>query len=195
MPISQLALMFFLVTNPIGNSPAILALIKDFDVRHQQRILFREGLSALAIAVFFQYFGEYFLGFLKVEPYSLTLCGGILLSLTAINMIFSLGKPVESKIMKQEPVIVPIATPLLSGPGLLTIIMLNSAAEHDNFKITSALLIAWVGIMFILFIAPYLQTLLGKRGLGALEQIMGMVLGLIGMEMLLTGISAFLKTL
>jgi len=50
-----LALTFFLVANPIGNSPAIIALVKDFDLKQQKRILYREAIFALLLALFFQY--------------------------------------------------------------------------------------------------------------------------------------------
>lgn len=195
MPIHELALMFFLITNPLGNSPLVLAMIKDFPLKRQKQIMLREGLIALVIALFFQFFGEYFLSFLGIQLYSLSLCGGVILLLTAFKMIFSLKDEAATAEIPKEPLIVPIATPILTGPGLMTIIMIYATKEANTLKITSALLLAWVGILLTLYTAPYLQKIFGKRGMVALEQIMGMVLAFFAIELLLTGTGNFIKTL
>lgn len=93
--------------------------------------------------------------------------------------------------LKQEPFFVPIATPILSGPGLLAIIMLTAKLEQNNLKITLAILLAWLGVFVVMVGAPYLQRLLGKRGLLALEQVMGMILALIAMQMVVRGLTLF----
>ncbi len=193
--IFPIALTFFLVTNPIGNSPTILALLKDFDFPAQKRIMLREGFIALLIALFFQYLGEHFLSLLSIKNFAVTLCGAILLFIVALHMIFSLSEPPETASLKQEPFIVPIATPLLSGPGLLTIIMLKSHLEQSNLHITLSILLAWVGVIGIMAVAPYLQKLFGKRGMLALEQLMGLVLIMIAIEMFVAGANLFLDQL
>ncbi|MBA3958006.1 MAG: MarC family protein [Parachlamydiaceae bacterium] len=191
-----LALTFFLVANPIGNSPAIIALVKDFDFRRQRIILLREALFSLILALFFQYMGEWFLGMLSIQDFAVTLAGGSLLFIVSLSMIFSHGASEEELVStnKQEPYIVPIATPILSGPGLLAVIMLKSKLEPSNFKITAAILIAWAGVVAVLATAPYMQKFLGKRGLAALEQIMGMILAMISVEMLVKGSALLIQT-
>lgn len=195
MPLYELALMFFLITNPIGNSPVILAMIKDLPFGRQQAVMLREGVIALVIALFFQYLGEYFLTFIGIKMYSLSLCGGVILFLTAVKMIFSTQDDDSLGESKKEPMIVPIATPILTGPGLMTIIMVYATQENNNIKITSALLIAWVGVLFVLYASPYLLKIFGKRGMVALEQIMGMILALLAIEMFLSGAGYFIKQL
>lgn len=191
-----LALTFFLIANPIGNSPAIIALVKDFDFQRQKIILLRESLFALILAIFFQYMGEWFLDMLSIQDYAVTIAGGLLLFIVSLTMIFShaASDSEEATIAKQEPYIVPIATPIISGPGLLAVIMLKSKLEANNLKITLAILIAWVGVIGVLAAAPYLQKLLGKRGLAALEQVMGMILAMIGIEMIVKGSALLIKT-
>jgi multiple antibiotic resistance protein len=191
----SIALIYFLVANPVGNSPAILSLVKDYDFDRQKKIVFREALISLIIALFFQYFGEFFLSLLKISDYALTLTGGIVLFLVALQMLFHKPETSDSLSPKQEPFIVPIATPLISGPGLMTMIMVSSKEANNNFKITLAILIAWIGVIGVLVGAPYLQKLIGKRGMDALEQIMGMILGLISIGMIVNGARLFVKTL
>lgn len=188
------ALTFFLTTNPIGNSPAIIALVKEFPFERQRRILLREGLLALAVALFFQYLGTGFLSMLAIQKYAVTMCGGTLLFIVALNRIFSISSYPQATSMQQEPLLVPIATPLLSGPGLLAIIMLKANLE-PNWFLSLAIVIAWIGVLAVLVAAPYLQKLTGRRGMAALEQLMGLVLSLIAMNMLMRGIGLFIETL
>ena len=195
MSIFTLALTFFIITNPIGNCPAIISLIKDHSLKDQQRILLRESIFSFLIALFFLFLGETFASSLSIENYALGIGGGILLLVIASKMIFSdFDEHHEGKV-KDEPFIVPIASPLISGAGLLTMIMLYSKQEQDDLKIFLALLLAWVGITAVLVNAPYLQVILGKRGMAALEQFMGLVLTLIGVEMIVKGMTLFLSVL
>lgn len=195
MSVFQLALTFFIVTNPIGNTPTILALLKDYNFKDQQRILIREGFLSFVIALFFQYFGEIFLGLLRVQDYSMSLCGGVLLFILALEMIFPKSSQATEATLKQEPFIVPIATPLLSGAGVLSMIMLFTKQEGDNFKMSLAIIIAWTGVVGVLALAPYLQKMIGRRGLLALEQLMGMLLAIIAAGILVKGVQLFIEAL
>ena len=192
----EIALTLFLVINPIGNSPAVLAVVKNFTFERQKKILLREAIFAVLIALFFQYFGEIFLGALNIQKYATTITGGLILLLVAIGMIFPKHEEqADSKHLQQEPFIVPIATPLLSGAGLLSTIMLYAARENNAFLVSSAILIAGVGVVGVMYSAPYMLKLFGKRGLLALEQFMGMILVLISVEMLVKGVSLFINVL
>ncbi len=189
----SLALTFFIVANPLGNSPAILALIKDYDFNKQKKLMFRESVFALFLALFFQFFGEVFLGVIRVEPYSLSYCGGILLFLVALSMIFPIP-PDEAAESKTEPYFVPIATPLISGPGLMTVIMAKAQEQPDWWIVTLAVLVAWIPITLTLVGSPLLQKVLKRRGMIALEQLMGMILMLISIEMIVSGTALYLNS-
>ena len=136
-----------------------------------------------------------FLKFLHIKQYTLTFTGGLVLFMTSLQMIFH--KP-ESLILEQaqiEPFIVPIATPLISGPGLMNMIMVTARSPNNDFIITAAIMIAFSGVTAVLVSAPYVQKLIGKRGMAALEQVMGMILGLISMQMLINATHLFIKSL
>lgn len=191
MSVFQLALTFFILTNPIGNSPAILALLQDYSFADQKRILIREGIISFIIAILFQYLGALFLGMLRIQDYALTLCGGILLLIIAIEMIFPERGEKTQDTKKQEPFIVPIATPLLAGAGVLSMIMIF-AKDEPPLKMSLAIVIAWVGVVLVMAAAPYMQKVLGKRGLLALEQLMGMLLAIIATDVLVKGIQMYI---
>lgn len=191
--VQTIAMTFFIIANPIGNSPAILTLIKEFPIKKQRYILFRECALSLLLAFFFQYLGQHFLDLMMLTDYSLAICGGVLLLLIGLNLIFPNHSKSAVAENRREPFFVPIATPLLAGPGLLTIVMLYAKQDHGSLSVSLGLLIAWAGITLVLQVTPYLQKLLGNRGIMALEQLMGMVLTMISIEMLLTGLRLFLK--
>ena len=192
MELISLALTFFIVANPIGNSPAIIALIKDLDFQRQKQVMLREAFFALIVALFFQYFGKLFLDLIVVKPYTLTYTGGVLLFLVALGMIFPKVSGEGSK-AKEEPYFVPIATPLITGPGLMTTIMIWSQKLNQPLYVSAAILLAWVGVTAALYFSPYLNILLKKRGLITLEQLMGMVLMLISVQMMLDATTMVMK--
>lgn len=183
----SIATTFFLVANPIGNSPTILAVVRDYSIAEQRRLLLRESCFALLLALFFAYGGKAFLGAIFVENYTLAIAGGVLLLLISLGMIFPNHPPMAAE-KKSAPLFVPIATPLICGPGLLTTIMLDSQRYPEFGLITMALLTAWIAITTCLVLSPYLNILLKERGMLALEQLMGMLLLLIGVEMLTGGL-------
>ncbi len=188
--IIQLAITIFLVTNPIGNAPAILALVKSFPIAKQRWILLREGIVSLCLALFFLFLGEGFLSLIEVRDYTVSFAGGILLVIVALDMIFAHhAHLVEKNNGQHEPFIVPIATPLLSGPGTLSIIMLLSHEVTYLFSLVIAVAISSLGVIGILLLSPLLLQKMGKRGLSILEQLMGLIVCLLGVQMIIDGIN------
>ncbi|GAB4226928.1 MAG: YhgN family NAAT transporter [Chlamydiales bacterium] len=190
--IFSIAIAFFFLANPIGNTPAIISLLKDIDFQRQKKIMFRESIFALLIAFFFIFCGNAFLSLIQVKEYTLGITGGVLLFLVSIEMIFPKYHTQISYETKKEPFIVPIATPLISGPALMTIVMLKAHTE-SFLKLSLAVTIAWIGVTSILSAAPYLQKILGKRGLATIEQLMGMLLGMMGVNSIINGIQKFIE--
>jgi len=192
MTIWSIALTFFLVANPIGNTPAFVTLVKDFPFERQRIILFREALFSYLLAIFFLFIGEHFLELIQIQPYAVSVSGGILLFLVALNMIFPPRATNGKERKPVEPFIVPIATPLISGGGVLSTIMIYSAKEQNDLKLFWAICIAWVGVVAVVVSSAYLQKIFGRRGLLALEQLMGMILAMISMEIIVKGVLMFL---
>lgn len=183
--------MLFLIANPIGNIPVFVSLIKDFEFRHQRWILFRESIFSLVLAFFFLFVGEPFLKTVLVEQYAVYLSGGILVFLISLNMIFPVHTEEKgAKTLSHEPYVVPIATPLISGGGVFsTILILAKQAPLANVSL--AILIAWVPVFVIVCASVYLQKILGRRGLIATEQLMGMMLLMLSISLITKGLHAF----
>lgn len=187
----SLAITCFIVWNAIGNAPAILAVIKDFPLEKQRSIVIREGLISLGLAFFFQFFGEWFLQFLDLKEYTVAFCGGLLLFVVALSLIFPSKTAVNEEQKKQDPFIVPIAVPLLTGPSLIATILIKAREVPGVLTLSAGIMMAWLVVMPILLFTPYIVKIFGTRGMLALEQLMGMILSMISIHMLLKGISLF----
>ena len=195
MSVWSIALTFFLVANPIGIIPTLLALVKDFDFPRQQAILFREALLSYFIAMAFLFLGEQFMQTLQIPPYAVSISGGMLLFIVAIRMIFPPESERNRVGLPQEPFIVPIATPLISGGGIMTTLLIYAKKEQNLPKILLAAFIAWFFVIAVVLSGTYLQKILGKRGLLAVEQLMGMLLSMLSMEIVVKGFHLFFDAL
>ncbi len=193
MEIWQIALALFLVANPIGNAPVFVSIVKNFDFKRQRIILFREAIFSFLLALFYLFIGEWFFTLLQIKPYAISLAGGTVLLLIALSMIFPKYETDGKDRKPEEPFIVPIAIPLISGGGVLSTIMYFSSQEQNMLKMFFACVIAFTGVTAVVVGSAYLQKILGRRGLLALEQLMGMILAMISTEIFVKGFTMFLK--
>ena len=190
MEIFSTALLLCLVLDPVGNIPAFLAVLNKVPPARHRRILVREMLIALVALVLFLFLGEHILAALQVSYGSLGAAGGIILFLIAVRMVFPSPKGVFNEESDDgEPFIVPLAIPLIAGPGTMATLMLLTAREPGKWPIwLAALLLAWLVSGVILLFAERLGRLLGKRTLAAIERLMGLILTTVAVEMLINGI-------
>src|SRR5262245_29807058 len=113
-----------LVMDPLGNVPLFLSVLNNVDPRRRQRIILRETFIAFIILSFFLFFGQYILEGMHISEPALQIAGGIILFLIAIRMIFPELSQDDKSQIKGEPLIVPLAVPLIAGPSTMTMVML-----------------------------------------------------------------------
>lgn len=189
MEIYSAAAALFLVMDPLGNVPVFLSILKDYDVKKRRRIMLRELLIALVLSLAFLFLGQYILSLFSLRPESISIAGGIILFIIAIRMIFPLKGTFADDFGTQEPLIVPLAVPLVAGPSLLATLLLFSRSEPARIlDYTIALLVAWAVSAAILLSSELFYKILGERGLIAVERLMGMLLVALSVQMFLDGI-------
>jgi MarC family membrane protein len=188
------AITLFLVMDPLGNIPIFVTLLEHMEPRRRRRIIIREMLIALGILTVFLFLGKYILEGLHVSEPALSIGGGIVLFLIAIRMIFPATKtPTDSPDTDQEPLLVPLAVPLVAGPSAMAMVILFATQHPDRMMSWFlALLIAWFASAVILLSADIIRRYLGKRVITAVERLMGMILITVAVEMLLGGIQTYL---
>ncbi len=190
-PIAMVLSLFFVI-NALGNIPLYLALLGRYSAPKQRLILVREFAIALVILLAFNYFGAKIFEFLGITPHILGIAGGILLLLISITMIFPTHE--KEKGPKHEPMIVPLATPVIAGPGSITAVMLFSTRVGDPLLMTAIIAGAMVISCLIALTSSFLKDGLGEKGLIAFERLGGMIVALIAVQMFATGTIELVKT-
>jgi MarC family membrane protein len=194
MTIASAALLLFLILDPLGNIPVFLGLLRKLPPARQRRVLVRELLIALGVLMLFLWGGQYALELMHLRQESVSIAGGIVLFLIGLRMIFPTADGVMGEVPDGEPFIVPMAIPMIAGPSGMASVMLLGIQEPTRMADWMlALTLAWLATAVILFSATYLQKWLGNRVLTALERLMGMVIVAISVQMLLDGITAYLR--
>ena len=198
MDLLSATLTLILIMDPLGNIPMFLSILNKIpDENRRRKILIRELLLALLVLLVFLFLGRHLLQWLNLQPQSLRIGGGIVLFLISIKMIFP---PSSGGIMGQfpegEPLLVPLAVPLLAGPSTLAmLILLSSNAPEKWMSWLLAVILAWLLTSVVMICSGSLLRLLGEKGLVAVERLMGMVLVTLSVQMLLDGFSDYLRKL
>ncbi len=185
--------LLFLVLDPLGNLPVVASLLKQVDSRRRARVVARECLIAYLILLAFMFGGRQFLDVMHLSEISLSIAGGVILFMIAINMVFKSTESVFGESLDHEPFIVPLAIPLIAGPSALATVMLMVSREPAKLGVwVAAMTAAMLVSATLLVLGEKIEKLLGKRAMEAIERLMGLILTAIAVEMLLGGIKQFL---
>lgn len=181
--------LLIIIMDPIGNVPVFLSILKNIPLERRKKIIIRELIIAFAILLFFMFVGRFLLQLLQIEQSSLGIAGGIILFIIAIRMIFPGTKPMFTHNEESEPLIVPLAIPMLAGPSAIAAVILFMAQEPSRW-------IEWIFVVFvaslisgiILLSSEALGSKLGNRALTAIERLMGIFLIMVSVDFILDGI-------
>ena len=187
-------LTLILVIDPFGNVPLLLSALKEVEPKRHYRIIARELLIGLAILLVFLFFGQQFLSLFHLETQSITIAGAIIFFVIGLKMIFP-RKGDNLYAADGEPLIVPIALPMIAGPSTLaTLMVMVKSWPEKQLSLLAALLIAWGFTAVVLLVAPMLYRILRDRGLAALERLMGMLLLIMAVQMFINGLRELAPT-
>ncbi len=187
-------LLLFMVIDPFGNLPFVLAVLEGSEKARYFKIILRETLLALLVLVAFALAGDAMLGYLSIERASLVVAGGVILFLISLKMIFQSAKEVFAGDYSQDSFLFPIAVPCLAGPSAITTVMiLRSQQQTSLVELLMALLLVLVAAFVIFLLGRPLSGWLGERGIRAVEKLMGLLLNLVSVNMMLVGVREFLS--
>lgn len=186
MSIFSLAFSIFLVMNVAGSIPIFLALLGKYPLKKQRHIIFRELTVALLILVCFMFFGKHILHFLGISQSIIGVAGGIILFIIGLGLIFPKKSDV-SEFKAEEPFIVPLAMPLIAGPGTITTLIIYADQVKNSMTMLLVLLLAWIPSLLILLVSANLKKYLGQKGLNAIQRFGGMLICLIAVQMVCNG--------
>ena len=109
----------FVITDPVGNAPIFVAITRKLTPKQRQSAAMRAVAAAGALIIGFAVFGELILRYLHVSLGSLSIAGGLLLMLVALEMLRGADFPGGDPDEPENVALVPLATPLVAGPGAI----------------------------------------------------------------------------
>ncbi|MGD2075583.1 MAG: MarC family protein [Gammaproteobacteria bacterium] len=189
------AVLLFLVVDPFGNLPFVLAVLSSCSAPEYRRAVTRETLLGSLVLVVFALAGDQILGYLSIEGASLAVAGGVILFLISLKMIFKSSAHIFDDSYRDNPLLVPIAVPSLAGPSAITAVMILRTQQQLAIELMLAAVVAVMLATWIILLAGRpLSVWLGPRGISAMEKFMGLLLNLVAVNMMLRGIREFLLT-
>lgn len=193
MQVLSLAITLFFVLDPFGNLPIVLSLLNKVEESRRWKVVLRESLIALFLLVLFYAVGPQFISLLGVGPDDLTICGGVVLGIIALRLVFPDERANSAKEQEAEPFIVPLAIPLMAGPSALATVMIM-AAQSESSPLTGLgmMTLAWFVTAVLLLIGVRLGSYIPNRLLIAFERLSGLLLAVISVHMIMTGVRAYL---
>lgn len=194
------------VVNPIGAIPMYLSLTHDYDKGERNNTALNTSIYFIIILLSFFFAGSLILNFFGISINAMRIAGGLIILTTGYALLS--GKFEESraidKTVKQEAraksdvSFSPLAMPLLSGPGSISLLVgWNKYYTDTESRLLIALAVIFTGIavFLVLRLAPVAFKLLGHTGLKAISRIMGFIVMAIAIQYIITGVVSLVQDL
>lgn len=188
LEILKSSLALFIVIDPLGNVPIFIGLTKGMDRRQRRAALRTAALVALVLLLVFGMLGQQVLRFFGISLYSFMIAGGILLLILAIKIM--LPGVWEERTPPEGVGAVPLAFPLLVGPGAITTIIVVLQKSGVGVAVVSALLalgVTWV----VLWSIERIYKLLGRTGSAVIARLMAIFIAAIAVGFIVDGIKYY----
>ena len=191
------------IIDPFAIGPMFLALTPGMTPVQRRRIAWRGVFIAGLILLVFAAFGEAVLGFIGISMPAFRVAGGILLFLTALEMLFdrrtkrreqNTTDPDHDPDDHDDPSVFPLAIPLIAGPGAIASVILLTGEKPgvEGFITVMGITFAVLVLMGLTMQASgYLERALGKVGINVITRLLGMLLAALSVQFVLDGLSAF----
>ena len=186
----------FVVIDPVSLAPMFVALTRGMSAAQRRAVAFRACLIAVLLLLVFGLFGEALLAFIGISMPAFQIGGGILLFLTALDMLFDRRTPRREghADVVEDPSVFPLAMPLIAGPGAMAamILLINDAGrELAGIVAVNAIMLGVVALCAVLFLAAGLiERALGRTGTMVVTRLLGMLLAALSVQFVLNGLTA-----
>ena len=174
-------MILFAIIDIVGNIPLIVLFREKFKVIESEKA----SIISLLIMIVFLYIGEALLNLLGVDINSFAVAGSIIILFLATEMI--LGIKLYKDNNPKTASVVPIAFPLIAGPGTLTT-LISIKSEYNEINIILAIIFNMILVYFVLKSSEKLQKILGVQGINILRKVFGIILLAIGIKLFTSNI-------
>lgn len=181
--------LLLLLLDPLGNVPVLMSLLRRTPEPRRRRIILRESSIAALLLIAFVFIGDHLLALMRLSDSALEISGGLILFLIGLRMVFPPPHTAEADAaLPSEPLIVPLAIPMIAGPAALATVLLAARQADQPWTLVGAIVVACTINTAILLASGWFSRLFGKPGLEAMERLMGLVLTALAVQMLISGI-------
>jgi len=195
---------FFAIMNPIANTPVFLGLTADDSPEVRRAVARKAMILSFVIILVFCAAGKLIFDLFGITLPAFRITGGLLVFLVGFHMLqgeqSSVQHPTdddkaESKQAQLEVAISPLALPILAGPGTIATAMnFASAGGMSEFGVTMAAFFVLCLITYVFFVSgDRFVSFIGVNGIKVITRIMGLILAVIGTQMVIAGITGAIK--
>ena len=180
-------IVLFFIMDPFASIPLFISLTRGLKEGERSKAADSAVLVAALLALAFVFFGTAILGAFRVSLNSFKVFGGIVLSMLALETILGF-KPKDEKKADVNVASVIIATPMLTGPGVITteILLVSQFGYPPVLAATLAsVLLSWL----VLRSASFIQKAFGSNNLDVAIKVIGLLLGAVGVESIRSGLA------
>jgi len=191
--LAKAAIVLFIIVDPFGNIPIFIGLTEKMTETQKRKVFNTACLVGFILLLVFAFTGLEIFSIFGVSIFSFEIAGGVLLLIIAIRILIS-GSIQESVESPESIGAVPIAIPLLVGPGAITTTIFNL----QTYEVYVTVLAVMVVIGITWFILRYLNTIykfLGKTGSIVIARVMSLLIAAIAVQYILVGVTRFLPTI
>jgi multiple antibiotic resistance protein len=181
----------FIIVDPLGNIPIFVGLTENMADNQRKKIFNVATLVGFVLLLVFAFTGNEILTIFGISLESFEVAGGILLLIIAIRILIS-GSMHESAETPESLGAVPMAIPLLVGPGAITTTIFNLQAYDTAVTIVAVIVVLSITWVILRFIGK-IYRFLGKTGSIVIARVMALLIAAIAVQYILTGITHFMS--
>jgi multiple antibiotic resistance protein len=188
----------FFIVDPFGVVPLFIAMTAGDPPAKARAMALRACLTAGGLLVAFALFGALLFKLFGVTLPAFRVAGGLLLLVTSLDMLRARnsetktsGVEQEEGVRKEDIAIVPLAIPLLAGPGAIAtvmVLMANRPGVETGLAVCASIAVTMIVTYFMLAGARYLSRALGQTGLAILHRVFGLILAAIAVQFMVDGL-------
>lgn len=180
----------FVAVDAAGVLPIYISLTRDLEKKEKNSILIQSTITALLISIGFVFLSKAIFLYLGITISDFMIAGGIVLFCIAIIDILTNEK--KGKLPSNELGVVPIGTPLIAGPALLTTCLIII----PEYGIISTLIAIFINILLaviIFYFSDFIIKILGEIGTKAISKFTSLLLSAFAVMMIRKGIELITK--
>ena len=179
----------FVVIDPIGTIPLFFAITEKMGKGEWKAVSKTTIITAGLLLIVFAIAGTQILGLFGITIFSFMIAGGVLLFIVSIELLIY-GEWRFDGTVEGESGIVPLAFPLLAGPGAITSVMISFQTAGLVVTLLSILIVISITYVILLLVNP-IYRMLGRRGSMIITRVFAILIAAIAIQYIVDGIKQF----